>query len=141
MIQNERKENETQRALRITDSDGPRFVEVMVADEVWDVYRLSQESMWRQELDTRNSTERDPTFYKKISSKCNNETWKPYTTTYPGLHSDFASPILFERGEYVMTPIKAKEIITNIRPMLKKMIVNYEESGQGCMSKHDDSAD
>ena len=45
MIQNERKENETQRALRITDSDGPRFVEVMVADEVWDVYILSQESM------------------------------------------------------------------------------------------------
>ena len=40
-----------------------------------------------------------------------------------------------------MTLIKAKEIISNICPMLKKMIVNYEESGQGCTSKHDNSAD
>ena len=113
----------------------------MVSDEVRDTYRLSQESMTRSQLDSRNSTERDPTFYEMISVKCNDDSWKPFTTAYPTLHSDFVSPILCERIDFVMTPEKAKEIVSLIRPMLKKMIINYEESGMGCMSKHDDSAD
>ena len=40
-----------------------------------------------------------------------------------------------------MTPLKAKKIMGNIRPLITKMIINYEESGQGSMSKHDDIAD
>ena len=113
----------------------------MISDEVIDIYRLSQEIMTRSELDSRNSTERDPTFNETISDKFNDDEWKPFTTAYPSLHSDFVIPILCERVEFLMTPEKAKEIIGHIRPMLKKMIVNYEESGMGCMSKHDDSAD
>ena len=137
----EKNEEETRTASRLTDCDRLRFVEAMISDEVRDVYRLSQESLTRSELDSRNSTERDPTFTEKISDQFNDDSWKPFTTAYPTLHSDFVAPILCERIGYVMTPEKAKEIVNHIRPMLKKMIVNYEESGQGCMSKHDDTAD
>ena len=113
----------------------------MVSDEVIDVYRLSQESMNRQQLDSRNSTERDHTFYEKIMNEYNEEYVIPFTTAYPSLHSDYVLPILCEKGDYTMTPSKANDIVSNIRPILKKMIVNYEESGQGCMSKNDDAAD
>ena len=113
----------------------------MISDEVRDIYRLSQESLTRSELDSRNSTERDPTFNEKISEKFNDDSWKPFTTAYPSLHSDFVSPILCERIEFVMTLEKAKEIVSHIRPMLKIMIVNYEELVQGFISKHHDSAD
>lgn len=97
--------------------------------------------MTRQELDSRNSTELYPTFYKKISVEYNDHTWKPFTTAYPTLHSDFVTSVLCKQLGYITTPVKAKEIVSNIHPMLKKMIVDYEESSQGCMSKHDDSAD
>ena len=67
--------------------------------------------------------------------------FKPFTTAYPSLYSDFVAPILCKKGDYTITPVKAKEIVSNIRHILKKMIVNYEESGQECMSKYDDAAD
>ena len=102
----EKNDNETRTASRITDCDRLRFVEAMISDEVRDVYRLSQESLTRSELDSRNSTERDPTFTEKISEKFNDDSWKPFTTAYPSLHSDFVSPILCECIEFVMTPEK-----------------------------------
>ena len=40
-----------------------------------------------------------------------------------------------------MPPLKAKKIMGNIRPLITKMIIDYEESGQGSMSKHDETAD
>ena len=45
----------------------------MVSDEVREVYRLSQESMTRSELDSRNSTEWDPKFNEKISEIFNGD--------------------------------------------------------------------
>ena len=40
-----------------------------------------------------------------------------------------------------MTQLKAKEIIDNVHSFIIKMIINYEESNQDSMSKHDDGAD
>ena len=40
-----------------------------------------------------------------------------------------------------MTPLKAKENMGSIRPLITKMIINYEESGHGSINKHDETAD
>ena len=126
---------------RLSNMDRLRFIEAMVSDPVLDTYRLSQNALTRKELDARNSCERDLTFFEKVSNQFNDNEFKPFTTSYPSLHPDFVDQILLEKGEYDMTPIKAKEIIGNVRPLITKMIINYEESGQGSMSKHDDAAD
>ena len=118
-----------------------RFVEAMVSDPVLDTYRFSQKALTRTELDARNSCTRDLTFFEKVSNQFNDTEFKPFSTSYPSLHPDFVDQILLEKEEYVMTLLKVKEIIDNLRPLITKMIISYEESGHGCMSKHDDAAD
>ena len=36
-----------------------------------------------------------------------------------------------------MTPEKVKDILSKAKPLLHKIIVNYEKSGEGCMSRKD----
>ena len=106
--------NDEPATCRLTDCDRLRFVEAMVSAKVIYVYRLIQESMDWQQLDSRNSTERDPTFYEKITNKCNEDAFKPFTTAYPSFHSDFVAPILCQKGDYTMTPDKIVTVRINL---------------------------
>ena len=86
----------------------------MECDKVINIYRLSQDSLTRQQLDSRNSSERVLTFYENITVTFNDQNFKPFTTAYLILHPNFVILVLCKKGDYTMTTIKAKEIINNI---------------------------
>ena len=132
---NKQKEKETR--VFITQNDRLRFVECMVQDDVRIVYARSQDMMTRAELDSRNSEERDPTFFEALSSKFNDCDFEPVSKAYPGLHSDFATSFVLPKREYSLNPEKAKETLGLIKAALFKVIVKYEISGQGAMRRID----
>jgi hypothetical protein len=112
----------------------------MLSDDIIPYYRKSQDTMTRRSLDYRNSSEREPTFYEKCSEKFNDITFIPFSTAYPNLHPDFSNVIELKKGRFEMTPEKCKEMINKSKPFLKSMIVNYELSGEGSMSRIDSEA-
>ena len=64
-------------ANRINKLDRLRFIEALCTDDVRDTYRLSQNVMTRSELENRNSSKRDPTFYEVITEKFNDSSYIP----------------------------------------------------------------
>ena len=48
---------------------------------------------------------------------------------------------MLELNEFKLTPQKAKTIIADAKPLLYKMIDNYEKSSEGAMSRKDEEAD
>ena len=127
-------------SVRISNIDRLRFIETMLDDDVIVYYKNSQNVMTRGELDGRNSTEREPTFYEKCAEKFNDSSYLPFSTPYPTLHPDFKDAIPLKKGNYEMTAEKCKYLIDKTKPLLKSMICRYEISGNGCMSRHDKSA-
>ena len=139
---NYRKKMEADKVTnRISKLDRLRFIEALCTDDVRDTYRLSQNVMTRSELENRNSSKRDPTFYEVITEKFNDKGYIPWTTPYPHLHADFSTAIILELTHFQLTPEKAKTIISDAKPFLYKMIDNYEKSGNGAMSRKDEEAD
>ena len=84
----EQAERKTE-SSNITNTDRLRFLEAMLSDEVKSLYRASQDSMNRTQLDSRNSIMRIVDFYDKISAVFNSAEFLPQTKPVPDLHEDF----------------------------------------------------
>ena len=79
---------------RITFIDRLRFVECICSDEVREMYMASGNSMNRDEMEVRNHTDGDPNFQVRVCNLFNNENYKPFSTAFPNLHSDFVQEML-----------------------------------------------
>ena len=95
-------------ASAITLQDRLRFIECLVSDEVRDLYSRSQDVLDRQQLDARNSENRDPTFLEKMVSQFNDSTYIPISSELPDLHQDFTQPMILRLGDDCLTIEKAK---------------------------------
>ena len=84
----EQAERKTE-STNITNTDRLRFLEAKLSDEVKSLYRSSQDSMNRTELDSRNSIMRIVDFYDKISAVFNSAEFLPQTQPVPDLHENF----------------------------------------------------
>ena len=125
---------------RITLTDRLRLMESILSDDVINLYRDSQASMTRAQLDSRNSSERQPTFYEAAANKFNNEEYIPFSSSYRSLHPDFYESIELKKSDFVMSADKVKDHLDKAKPLLLKMITNYEKSGMGCMSRNNHAA-
>ena len=126
---------------RITFIDRLRFVECICSDEVREMYMASGNSMNRDEMEVRNHIDADPNFQVRMCNLFNNEDFKPFSTAYPNLHSDFVQQMLLEKGEYTLTQDRCKYILGEAKPQLVEMINRYERSGMGAMSRYDEAAE
>jgi len=90
----------------------------------------------RQALDSRNSPGHVvKTVYDIIADYYNDETFNPWSTAYPRVHSEFAVPIdlTYESVKKFgdITPQKVKDKLAELRCRLNIMKINYDKSGQG----------
>jgi hypothetical protein len=90
--------------------------------------------MTRQQLDGRNSDTRDDTVYEKISDRWNNDMFNP--SVQPSLcHEDYRNTIdcshSFVDKLLPATPTKVQNHLSGMRADLIRIIINWEQSGQG----------
>ena len=130
------------RGPNITNDDRLRFLEAMLSDDVKGSYRKTQDSMSRTELDSRQSIMKLVDFYDLVVHVFNDPTFEPQTQALPDLHPDFYVSRTLKLSDFVMTRDKAKDLLVTTRPLMMKMINNYELSGAGggqCRSEEDEN--
>jgi len=74
-------------------------VECLFSDTVRASYMTSQDSLTREPLEVRNNENMLPNFFDLIAAKFNDTEYKPFSSVYPSLRSDFGVEILLEKGE------------------------------------------
>ena len=95
-----------------------RFYEACFLDEFRDDLIRMYDSKNRQQLDARNSSRRELTFFEKAVNKCNDERWIPHSTVFAEFHHEFSTSFPLplyrtdgksEKREVKLTVDKGKE--------------------------------
>jgi hypothetical protein len=116
----------------VSKADRMRMICCFQDDAVVQAYKLSQEVWNRQQLDARNSTQRQPNFYDLIVAKFNDESWVPKSMALPDLHEDFAEEMEWpKRPEYTLTEAKTKEVFAWFKARITDILRKYHASGNG----------
>ena len=79
---------------RITLTGRLRLMVCVLSDDAVKLYRIRQATMTRAQLDSRNSSERQPTFYEATVKKFNDEEYIPFSSSYSSLYPDFYESII-----------------------------------------------
>jgi hypothetical protein len=116
-------------------NDRLRFVHLFFDTDIEIAFKWSQDTMTRQELDARNSSDKPPDFFDLAVKKFNDATWIPATLEFPDLHDDFKETFNLPLRSYYMTRQKAKDLMTRMRAKLIKIKDNYELSGNGSLQR------
>ena len=124
-------ENFKEPRIKISLVDRLRYIHCLVRDGVKELYLKSQNSMLRTELDSRNSSSRDPNFHEKMISVFNDVSFVLESICFGDLHKDFSTTLELKLSSYSLTIDKSKEILTSIKPMIVDLITRYEQSGMG----------
>ena len=119
--------------------DRLRLIECVLCDDCITIYRAHHDVMEREQLDARTSDVRELNLYEVVAAKFNAVAFVPFSSRYPKLHLDFMETKELKKGEVHMTPEKVKNFLNLCKPALMKTVVKYEKSGNGCMSRRDDS--
>ena len=67
-----------------------RLIEAYFLDELRPLMIKRNDSLGRQELDARNSTQRNISYFESVTSKFNDPSWTPYSCKFPNLHDELA---------------------------------------------------
>jgi hypothetical protein len=104
----------------------------MAVDEVKLLYLKVNEDMTQYELDGRNSQNAAPDFFDIISTLYNDKGCVVHSRVLPESHYEFAVSLeLAPSPDYIMSPERAKALISNMKPRIAKIVHNYEQSGNG----------
>ena len=97
--------------------------------------------MTRYEFDGRNSNTSEPDFYDRFTEEFNNQSFVPMSRVLPDLHYQFAVSTKLPLTDYLMTPDKAKALITSMKPRIARIVADYEQSGNGDGMRRSDNDD
>ena len=102
-------------------------------------YSLSQTGSNREMLDAGET--HMSKFLQLLVHYFNDPSLEVSTPCQPSLHYSFAEPIACNKGEFELTEMKAKKLISDSRRYLTTMINDWEKSGNGSNQRLDDSDD
>ena len=127
------KKDDTEKANdgRQTRTDRLRFILAFGIDHIMVLYRKSQDTMTRREVDGRNSDNRALNFFEAIVKQCNDEDWIVETEAVGGLHDDYGASIECKKGHFTFSVKNAKALLHTTKHRLDQIIKRYEASGNG----------
>jgi hypothetical protein len=131
-------------AARITKIDRLRFIVILTTyDDLMAAYLQHTDKKTVTEVDSRNSEKAIMPWNEMICELFNDETVEVQTVPLPDLHDNFREPIACPKGEYTLTPDKAKDLMSDTKGKLRTIISKYNMSGNGSDMAHfeDDSGD
>jgi hypothetical protein len=111
-----------------------RLIMCLIEDDIKPKFLTRNQALTRQQLDGRNSDLRDPTVYELIAARWNSDTFDPVVPA-SDVHEDFleATDCSHAMVDH-MTPAtatKVKDLISQMRSDLTRIIQRWEQSGQG----------
>lgn len=129
---------------RITKTDRLRFIVLLTTyDDIMEAYLRHTDKKTVAEVDSRNSDKAITPWNELICELFNDPTVEVSTVPLPNLHENFCEPIACPKGEYILTPDKAKDLMSDTKGKLRTIINKYNRSGNGSdMARfEDDSGD
>jgi len=122
----------------VSKADRMRLICCFQDDAIVEAYKVSQEVMTRQELDARNSTQRDDNFYELVVAKFNDESWVPKSMAVPNLHEDYSEEHEWpKRDECTLTEEKTKDIFAWFKGRITDILRRHHQSGNGTVIADD----
>jgi hypothetical protein len=111
-----------------------RLILCLLEDDIKEKYLRRGDTMSRQELDGRNSEQRDPTVYEIIADRWNSSNFNP-TLLVSTVHEDYRTPVDCSHQEVSnlqpATSSKVQNCLSSMHADLICIIQNWERSGQG----------
>jgi hypothetical protein len=111
-----------------------RLILCLIEDDIKAKYLRRGDTLSRQELDGRNSEQRDPTVYEMIADRWNSTNFNPILPAST-VHSDFRTAVDCSFHEVSTlqeaTSSKVQNALSSMRADLIRIIQNWEKSGQG----------
>eukprot|EP00970_Alexandrium_tamarense_P018494 scaffold13343_cov264-Alexandrium_tamarense.AAC.3 len=115
------------------------FLLINMLPDLRRAYSLSQTGSNREMLDAGET--HMSKFLQLLVRYFNDPSLEVSTLCQPSLHYSFAEPIACNKGEFELTEMKAKKLISDSRRYLITMINDWEKSGNGSNQRLDDSDD
>ena len=113
------------------------FLLINMLPDLRRAYSLSQTGSNREMLDAGET--HMSKFLQLLVRYFNDPSLEVSTPCQPSLHYSFAEPIACNKGEFELTEMKAKKLISDSRRYLTTMINDWEKSGNGSNQRLDDS--
>eukprot|EP00970_Alexandrium_tamarense_P011492 scaffold2507_cov100-Alexandrium_tamarense.AAC.3 len=115
------------------------FLLINMLPDLRRAYSLSQTGSNREMLDAGET--HMSKFLQLLVRYFNDPSLEVSTPCQPSLQYSFAEPIVCNKGEFELTEMKAKKLISDSRRYLTTMINDWEKSGNGSSQRLDDSDD
>ena len=93
-----------------------RLIEAYFLDEHRTLMIRRNNFLGRQELDARNSEQRNPTYFELVAKTFNDPLWIPHTSTFPDLH--------IELTESFPLPLASKPQVCDTETIVEPVILN-----------------
>jgi hypothetical protein len=111
-----------------------RIIMSLTEDDIKSEFIKHGRNKTRLELDARNSEVREKTVYELIAERWNDENYNPVVPSFM-VHEDFRcqTDCAYEKVKLLSpaTGDKVRNVISNMRACLNRIISNWEQSGQG----------
>lgn len=117
-----------------------RLISVLMHDKVKEAFIKRHDVLDRQELDARNSPERQLLWNELAARLYNNQNFHPYSEVIPDLHEDFAEShdLGLQQVPTKISPDQVKSWVGDRKTNLVLMITAWERSGNGTGNRTED---
>ncbi len=124
-------QEERKREANVAMNDRLRFILCFQDEEIREKYLLTQDVLTLPELDGGDSDQKEASFYDLIVEKFNDEDYIVTTDKLPNLHDDFSEQVAISKGDYTLSPKKARNLIAQMKPNILDLCQRYEANGNG----------